>query len=182
MRPPILRCALALALAVGLAPLDVEAAGLKAPRTAEDPALILMDDALGRAPAASAFDEAALIAAEASWFEEAPHAPVAAPVAPLRELALENPDEILLRHAGPALSALAGVSRGATVVDAWFLLAVPFLLPLILHRRQRRLARNWTDQLEEVGRRERLAEESALDAIVRSPYEAESLSFDTQPM
>lgn len=179
MHPPILRWAFLVALALCLAPIDARAGALEVSRSAEDPGRIVLDGSLGAAFGASAFDARQLVAAESVWFDETQRGPVAAPIAPLRELVLENPDEIALRHASGAVTRLTSAGRSSTVVDAWFLLAVPFLMPVILRRRQRRVAKSWADQLDAADEPER---ESALDAIARDPHPASSLVGDASPM
>ena len=173
MHPPVLRWAVAAALALCLASAPASAGALHAPASAEDPTRILLEGGLQRALSASAFDVGQLVAAESAWFEETARPPVAERVGPLRQLVLDDPEETALRYTASNRT-VSRLARGAAMVDAWLLVAVPFLLPVILRRRPRRRSRSLAAQLEESKDEE--AAEAALDAIVRSPYEVSSLS------
>ena len=169
MHPPILRGAFVAALALGLASQPAAAGALHAPPTAEDPTGILLEGGLAGALSASAFEAGQLVAAQGPWFEETQRSPVAASVTPLRQWVLDDPKELLRRRSASAL-ATGSLARGSSLVDAWWLMAVPFLVPVMLRRRPRRLAARFAETKQEEDA------EAALDAIVRSPYEVSSLS------
>lgn len=173
MHPPILRGAFVAALALCLASQPAAAGALHVPPTAEDPTGILLEVDLRAALSASAFEAGQLVAAQGPWFEETQGLPVAAPVAPLRQWMLEDPEELLRRRSASAF-ATGSLARGASVVDAWWLMAVPFLVPVMLRRRPRRRSRSMAARFEKKGQEPEA--EAALDSIVRSPYEISSLS------
>ena len=173
MHPPILRGAFVAALALGLASQPAAAGALHAPPTAEDPTGILLEGGLAGALSASAFEAGQLVAAQGPWFEETQRSPVAAPVTPLHQWVLDDPEELLRRRSASAL-ATGSLARGSSLVDAWWLMAVPFLVPVMLRRRPRRRSRSLAARFAETKQEEDA--EAALDAIVRSPYEVSSLS------
>jgi len=167
MHLPILRCAL---LGLCLTPIPAHSAVLAARGPTDDPTRIVLDRVSGAASIpSSAFDERPLVASEGVWFHETAPGPVAEPAAPLRELVLENADEIARRHAAASLArTIRSPSEGATFLDAWILLAPPFLLPVILRRRQRRAARTGRDR-PDAGRDPLDAWGAPLDAAIDAP-------------
>jgi len=180
--------ALMTALMLGLSAARADAGTLAAPSAASDTGRILLETNVAAPPSASAFDfrrfaEGAFAGIESARFDEAPRAPLAAAALPLRGLVLEDSREVARRRAANAGTLQTTLSLGSQVLDALFLLAVPFLLPVILLPRQRRVvSRTWADRAENAGRDRERASESAFDAIVRNPYETSSLSVEASPM
>ncbi|HKJ24299.1 MAG TPA: hypothetical protein VKB65_05710 [Myxococcota bacterium] len=183
MHPPTSRRvagAAVVALALGLVPMRVEASVLDVSGAADDPGRIGFEAGRAAPLEASAFDPRVFIQVDVAWLEPAPRVRASASAAPLRALLVEESEEVIQRYDEASNGLRSTTSTGLTVVDAWLLLTMPFALPIVVMRRQRRASRTWADQI--AGGLDEQAHESALDAIVRSPYEASSLGPDASPM
>jgi hypothetical protein len=152
MHPPTsrrARFAAVAALIFCLAPARAEAATFTVPVAGDESSELVLDGGRVVPLGASLLDLAAFAGDSMVWFDESPRAPVAEPFAPRPRVVVESADQIR-HHEGGVTALRATVSDGATVVDAWFLLAVPFLLPVILLRRTRAAAKAWADQIAEL--------------------------------